>query len=461
MTDKLYEESDFQNIAAAIRRKNGRSNTYTVAQMGPAVDALTFSSTVLNGIIKQYKAANSTVSANTFVEFIVDFSKKDDEQLITGLPTTGGGNIAAVTALDSQRVFVVMRKNGLSGIICTVSNGSITLGTETVLISSNVSGSASPSIVTLSSNSVFIAYRGATNTALHAVVCTVSGTTITTGTDVQLDTSTSNSTELWATLLDTNKVFIVYDGGGHKLWSVVCTVSGTSITHGALTRLVPDTGATYEYAGQNICVAALSPTKVFVTHADVSSTSQQNGMVCTISGTTITPGTDTQILRYNQRIYSLALDQNRVLLNVGSGGLLIATVSGTSFTVDSVSTAPFTSQVVIIDMILVEKNLVFCTCSRSTSYLYGGLVKIANNNIEPIGFIQLSDVTYTASNSRAALVGSDYIFSVYRNGSSSTELKGSLVSFIKTVKEAGAQIDGVTDTQCTASTAGNVWVLNT
>ena len=34
MSKKLYEESDIQAIADAIREKNGTTNTYTVAEMG-------------------------------------------------------------------------------------------------------------------------------------------------------------------------------------------------------------------------------------------------------------------------------------------------------------------------------------------------------------------------------------------------------------------------------------------
>ena len=34
MAKKLYEESDIQAIADAIREKNGTTNTYTVAEMG-------------------------------------------------------------------------------------------------------------------------------------------------------------------------------------------------------------------------------------------------------------------------------------------------------------------------------------------------------------------------------------------------------------------------------------------
>lgn len=40
MSKKLYEETNIQNIASAIREKNGTQNTYTVAQMGEAVRSI-------------------------------------------------------------------------------------------------------------------------------------------------------------------------------------------------------------------------------------------------------------------------------------------------------------------------------------------------------------------------------------------------------------------------------------
>lgn len=41
MAKKLYTESDIQNIAAAIRARNGTSNTYKVSQMAGAIQAMT------------------------------------------------------------------------------------------------------------------------------------------------------------------------------------------------------------------------------------------------------------------------------------------------------------------------------------------------------------------------------------------------------------------------------------
>ena len=40
MANKLYQESAIQDIAAAIREKNGTADTYKVADMGNAVRSI-------------------------------------------------------------------------------------------------------------------------------------------------------------------------------------------------------------------------------------------------------------------------------------------------------------------------------------------------------------------------------------------------------------------------------------
>ena len=40
MSKKLYEESDVQAIANAIRTKNGLTDTYTISQMAAAISAI-------------------------------------------------------------------------------------------------------------------------------------------------------------------------------------------------------------------------------------------------------------------------------------------------------------------------------------------------------------------------------------------------------------------------------------
>src|SRR5690606_24301336 len=119
-------------IATAIRAKNGSSNTYTVSQMAPAIDAL--SSNVVNGIIKQYKASSTTVSANTFVEFVNDGDFGTGIGDNTELVSVGGNaELYAVMVEQDKAIVFYVASSKLCGVVCTISGTTITVGTETQL----------------------------------------------------------------------------------------------------------------------------------------------------------------------------------------------------------------------------------------------------------------------------------------------------------------------------------------
>lgn len=65
MAKKLYEESSIQNIAAAIRAKNGAVTTYKVADMATAIQALSGSPIVDESLenTTQYRQMNATAAA--------------------------------------------------------------------------------------------------------------------------------------------------------------------------------------------------------------------------------------------------------------------------------------------------------------------------------------------------------------------------------------------------------------
>ena len=56
---------------------------------------------------------------------------------------------------------------------------------------------------------------------LHGMVCTISGTTVTAGTDTQLSAAFNSYNGASAALINTNKIIVPYNGKGTYLYGVV------------------------------------------------------------------------------------------------------------------------------------------------------------------------------------------------------------------------------------------------
>lgn len=195
------------------------------------------------------------------------------------------------------------------GIVCTVSGRTMSMGTNTLLTDSNYSG-RSNSTICLNDGSVFIAYRRSGDYMLSAMVCTVSGTTITVAIDKLLSTGSNSGVKLSTTLLPDGKVFLVHGKG--YLDARVITASASSISSG--TKLDLTSNNTEEYNVDTICI---SSNKVLV----VYNISKVNALVCTISGTTITAGTDTEIISKETSGYSAMGD---IAVKLTNGNVFIA-----------------------------------------------------------------------------------------------------------------------------------------
>lgn len=98
MSKKLYEESSIQDIATAIREKNGTTTKYKVAEMGAAIRALSGSEAVITNIIDTIG-----ISANTCLSTSIG-----DNRTQSGYAAIGANKDAAslihMTAGDTLRV---------------------------------------------------------------------------------------------------------------------------------------------------------------------------------------------------------------------------------------------------------------------------------------------------------------------------------------------------------------------
>lgn len=316
-----------------------------------------------------------------------------------------GDNLQAIK-LDGNRVFIVHRKgqtdNLTSGLVCEISGTTITKGTDTILIS-DVYACQAFSICLLPSGNIFIAYRYASNHYLHGMVVIISGTTITTGTDITLVRSTNAGTTISTCLLPNGNVFITHSyGSDYYLYGMIVSIDGTTITAGTDTAIVNTSSS---YAGQQISTCLLADGNVFIAHRHTSAM-YLYGIVCSINGTTITKGTDTAI---NSSVPHTDYGVSTVLLPNGNVFIshaqyidtkhhlygIICSVEGTKITVgaDTPLNVSDNSTAWLTKSLLLSNGMIFTAYSYTENnyYLYAQIFGIDYENNIPTNNIVITE----------------------------------------------------------------------
>ena len=243
---------------------------------------------------------------------------------------------------SNGKVVISYRDHGNSfrgtSIVGTVSGTSISFGTA-VVFESSTGVSYISSTYDSTNNKVVIAYRDENNpTSGKAVVGTVSGTSISFGTAVVFNSSVT--IYISATYDSTNqKVVISYTDGGNSSYgtAIVGTVSGTSISFGS--------EVVFESAETNYTSATYDSTngKVVIVYEDEGNNEYGTAIVGTVSGTSISFGTAVVFESSATSYTSATYDSNsgRVVIayrdqgNSNYGTAIVGTVSGTSISFGS------------------------------------------------------------------------------------------------------------------------------
>ena len=225
----------------------------------------------------------------------------------------------------------------VTAIVGTVSGTSISFGTPVVIES--VSSSWISAAFDSNSNKIVVAYQddsGATNADDRgkAAVGTVSGTSISFGTPVVFNTYAVNYT---STSFDStaNKIVINYKDRGNSDYgtAIVGTVSGTSISFG--------TKAVFESANTSYNSSAYdsNANKTVIAYQDGGNGDKGTAVVGTVSGTSISFGTPVVFNVVSQTQYIAAVfdsNANKIVIaykdrgNGDHGTAIVGTVSGTS-----------------------------------------------------------------------------------------------------------------------------------
>ena len=208
-----------------------------------------------------------------------------------------------------------------TAIVGTVSGTSISFGSEVVFASAATTyiGATFDS----NSNKVVAGYRDDGNSQYFTtIVGTVSGTSISFGTEVVVD-STGSLSGAWGTpgaiTFDStnNKVVIPYTISGGSTYGIVGTVSGTSISYG--TRV-----AISGVGGQNLAATFDSNAgKVVINFRDSNASDASFAVVATVSGTSISFGSPQ---KYSDTTYT----HPTITFDSNSNVIVIAALNNTS-----------------------------------------------------------------------------------------------------------------------------------
>ena len=307
------------------------------------------SEAVFNSANSFYTTAAFDSSSNKVVITYMNVGSSYDGTVIVG--TVSGGSItfgspvvfnsgeSGWTAItfdsNSNKVVIAYSDNANSSygtaIVCTVSGTSISFGSETVFNSANTQHTA----MTFDSNSnkIVIAYRDqGDNSHGNAIVGTVSGTSISFGGETKFENAAVE--QISATFdSSSNKVVVVYNDAGNSGYGTanVGTISGTSITFGGAVVFVSG------YTFSNAATFDSSSNKVVISYRDGSNSNYGTAIVGTVSGTSISFGSSVVFSAATTNYSSIVFDSstNKVVISYqGNGNLngtiIVGTVSGTS-----------------------------------------------------------------------------------------------------------------------------------
>ena len=280
---------------------------------------------------------DGTVSMISSTGLTTDASSGSHVTFEAGLSSNQG--IAYDT--NSNRVVITYRDQGNSNygtaIVGTLDGTSISFGTPVVFESAetNYTSVAFDS----SNNKMVIAFQDAGNSNYgKAIVGTVSGTAISFGSVATFNSGTSSYISV-AFDSNSNKAVIAYQDAGNSSYgtAIVATVSGTSISFGS--------EAVFESASTSYVSSCFdsNSNKVVISYRDSGNSHYGTSIVGTVSSTSISFGTAVVFESANSSHQSIAFDSsnNKVVTSYkasNTGKAIVGTVSSTSISFGTAST---------------------------------------------------------------------------------------------------------------------------
>ena len=369
-------------------------------------------------------------------------------------------NISTTFDSASNKVVIAYKDSGNSSygtaIVGTVSGSSISFGTPTIFASTEADNIAAT--FDSANNKAVIAFRRLSGSDPgRAVVGTVSGTSISFGGQVEFN---SGHSRYIAITYDSSseKVVVAYEDVDNSRYgtAAVGTVSGTSISFGSEavfeSAITDDIGIAYD-SGAN---------KVVIAYRDNGNNEYGTAIVGTVSGTSISFGTAVAYTNFVSRVNSVCYDSTNAKIVIAfhnqssASYAIVGTVSGTSISFGSSSVFNAASSGDNIGMAYVpttKKIVITYTDVGNSSY--GTLV---NATVSGTSISFSSELVFSAGNTTypaPAYTADGKVAIAYKNQSNSSYGTGVVYS---STSSTNTSFIGITNAAISNSATGEVAV---
>lgn len=318
------------DVAGAIRSKTGETGKITASEFDTKINSIEVGTAedVINGIVEECKVASGgNISTGDFVKHLNDVGRGS---ITNHAIDTASGNYYTISAvrLTDNKIFIAYGKNySVMGKLAIITKGNVEFSAATQLFYNNVAGATfihQVSCVKLTDTKVFVAHTYSSNYSMKGEVCTINNSNaITVGTVTALDTTYHGGETISAVALSSSSVFIAHSRQASLdyplLYGMLCTISGTTITIEKNSQI----GGTYGLANAISCckITQNNVDRVVIFHTFCrTSTSHENylyGVVVTPDSISFTCGTDTVLdnTTSSTSISSVNIDNSRIVVD--------------------------------------------------------------------------------------------------------------------------------------------------
>ena len=264
------------------------------------------------------------------------------QSIPNGTPSDTGLGNTTVTAIaydphTQNRVVLAYIRSGLRLVIGTISGTTITFGTEVLAAGGSIGGPFEIDFDPVTPNSFIVSYRPPSTYYGTMIAGTVSGTAITLGT-ATIYASTSTLYRSWAFDPNTSGSFVVSANSSAGLKVYAGTLSGTTLTFG--TPVLADSGTDFREHGLSFDSSIAGNYVLSYKDMVASPNAEFKILAGTVSGTTVTAGAATTIQSVGtgstfdgNYIFSDAAVAGKFIMAYRYGGTYarVCTVSGNTF----------------------------------------------------------------------------------------------------------------------------------